>query len=139
MLRGVRASALLQILAGVSSLGLKHLTLATNAQQFSSALTQADPASVHRWFKACLKRAGLPATVQIHELRHSAADTLWRDTGDLVLAQQLLRHESPATTATYLHPSRDDLAQALRDIESLTRHGGETKSCVVNPATHAAI
>jgi len=76
-----------------------------------------DPASVHRWFKGCLKRAGLPPTVQIHELRHSAADTLWRDTGDLILAQQLLRHESPATTANYLHPNRDDLAQALRDME----------------------
>src|SRR5262249_40131573 len=71
-----------------------------------------DPASVHRWFKGCLKRAGLSPTVQIHELRHSAADTLWRDTGDLILAQQLLRHESPATTANYLHPNRDDLAQA---------------------------
>ncbi len=31
----------------------------------------------------------------------------------MILAQQLLRHESPATTAAYLHPSRDDLAEAL--------------------------
>jgi site-specific recombinase XerD len=75
-----------------------------------------DAASVHRWFKACLRRAGLPETMKIHELRHSAADNLWRATGNLILAQQLLRHESPATTAVYLHPNRDDLAAALRAL-----------------------
>jgi site-specific recombinase XerD len=53
-----------------------------------------DPASLHRWFKQCLKRAGLPQSIKTHELRHSAADHLWRATGDLVLAQKLLRHES---------------------------------------------
>jgi len=76
-----------------------------------------DPASVHRWFKTCLERAGLPATVKLHELRHSAADNLWRATGNLLLAQQLLRHESVATTQTYLHPNRDDLAAALGSLE----------------------
>jgi integrase len=49
----------------------------------------------------------------MHELRHSAADNLWRETGNLLLAQQLLRHESVATTQDYLHPSRGDLAHAL--------------------------
>jgi hypothetical protein len=33
-----------------------------------------DQGSVHRWFKRCLERAGLPATIKMHELRHSAAD-----------------------------------------------------------------
>lgn len=80
-----------------------------------------DPASVHRWFKACLRRAGLTETVKIHELRHSAADNLWRQTGNLMLAQQLLRHESVATTQTYLHPSRDDLADALRGLDEPVR------------------
>lgn len=80
-----------------------------------------DPASVHRWFKGCLRRAGLPGTVQIHELRHSAADNLWRQTGNLLLAQQLLRHESVATTQTYLHPNRDDLDAALRSLEKVVR------------------
>jgi site-specific recombinase XerD len=54
----------------------------------------------------------------MHELRHSAADNLWRETGNLVLAQQLLRHESVATKQDYLHPSRDDLANALTHLES---------------------
>ena len=58
---------------------------------------------------------------QIHELRHSAADALWRATGNLVLAQQLLRHESVATTQTYLHPTRDDLSQALASLDQVVR------------------
>ena len=58
------------------------------------------------------------------ELRHSAADNLWRDSGNLLLAQQLLRHESVATTQGYLHPSRDDLVQALTRLQ------------VVNPDSH---
>jgi len=43
------------------------------------------------------------------KLEHSAADDLWRKSGNLTMAQQLVRHESPATTARYLHPTRDDL------------------------------
>ena len=76
-----------------------------------------NPATVHRWFKRCLAVAGLPATIEIHELRHSAADELWRVSGNIVLAQQLLRHENVATTQGYLHPSRDDLREGLRLLD----------------------
>jgi site-specific recombinase XerD len=80
-----------------------------------------DPSSLHRWFKRCLERAGLPDTIEMHELRHSAADHLWRSTGNLMLAQQLLRHESVATTQAYLHPTRDDLAAALASLDQVVR------------------
>jgi integrase/recombinase XerC len=80
-----------------------------------------DAASVHRWFKRCLKTAGLPASVQMHELRHTAADHMWRRTGNIVLAQKLLRHESPATTAAYLHPSEDDLRAGLKLVQEAWR------------------
>jgi site-specific recombinase XerD len=76
-----------------------------------------DPASVHRWHKKCLERAELPASIKLHELRHSAGDNLWRQTGNLLLAQQLLRHQSVATTQHHLHPNRDDLAAALGSLE----------------------
>ncbi len=72
---------------------------------------------MHRWFKTWLERAGLPATIKMHELRHSAADNLWRESGNLMLAQQLLRHESVATTQAYLHPTREDLAEALARMQ----------------------
>jgi site-specific recombinase XerD len=76
-----------------------------------------DPASVHRWFKRCLDQAGLQPTIRTHEMRHSAADHLWRQEGDIVKAQQLLRHESIATTQAYLHPTREDLARALSRLD----------------------
>lgn len=73
-----------------------------------------DPASVHRWFKRCLEQADLPATMKTHEMRHSAADHMWRGEGDIVMAQMLLRHSSVSTTQGYLHPTRADLAEAQR-------------------------
>lgn len=72
---------------------------------------------VHLWFKRALARAGLPETIKLHEMRHSAADNLWRDSKNIVLAQQLLRHRSPATTAAYLHPSMEDLEAALQAMD----------------------
>lgn len=75
------------------------------------------PASVHRWFGRCVAVAELPQTMEMHELRHSAADDLWRVTGNIVLAQKLLRHESVGTTQVYLHPNREDLAAGLRAAE----------------------
>jgi integrase/recombinase XerC len=74
-------------------------------------------AGVHDWFKRCLVRAGLPVTVKMHELRHSAGDEIWRVTGDIVKAQQLLRHESVGTTQAYLHPTRADLLDAMRQVD----------------------
>jgi site-specific recombinase XerC len=80
-----------------------------------------DAASLHRWFKRCLDCAGLPNSIKLHELRHSAADELWRTTGNIVLAQQLLRHESVGTTQAYLHPTREDLAAGLRLVDEAWR------------------
>lgn len=34
-----------------------------------------------------------------------------------MVAQQLLRHESVATTQAYLHPTRDDLTDALARLQ----------------------
>jgi len=49
-------------------------------------------AAAHKWFKARLVRAGLPSAIKMHEMRHSAADNLFRKSGNLLLAQSLLRH-----------------------------------------------
>ena len=85
-----------------------------------------DSASVHRWFKKALERAGLPTAIKLHELRYSAADHLWRSTGNLMLAQQLLRHESVATTQAYLHPTREDLAAGLASLEVVRSQPGDS-------------
>lgn len=76
-----------------------------------------DSSSIHRWFKRCLEVADLPTTILMHELRHSAADHLWRDSGNLVLAQELLRHSQVSTTQLYLHPTRRDLALAMQRLD----------------------
>lgn len=76
-----------------------------------------NPATIHRWFKRCLEHADLPETVKMHELRHSAADAVYRVRGDVAMAQLLLRHENLSTTQAYLHPTKHDLADTLRVLE----------------------
>jgi integrase len=73
--------------------------------------------ALHRWFKRCLTRAGV-ADFPLHELRHSAGDYIWRESGNLVVAQQLLRHKSIETTRRYLHPTREDLIAAMRKADA---------------------
>ena len=83
---------------------------------------------------------GCRTSMKTHEMRHSAADNLWRETGNLILAQQLLRHESPATTAGYLHPTREDLDAALRPSMTPASvafdEDDSAKRCGIAPATH---
>lgn len=76
-----------------------------------------DASSVHRWFKRCLEDAELPS-MPMHELRHTAADHLYRETGDLTAVQMLLGHESVGTTQAYLHPTTDDLDRKLAVVEA---------------------
>jgi integrase/recombinase XerC len=75
-----------------------------------------DPASVHRWWTKSLERAGMDH-FPMHELRHSAAQALYDETGDPVLAQMLLRHKDLKTTRGYLHPSLDRLEAALESMD----------------------
>lgn len=82
-----------------------------------------NPATVHRWFKRCVEQAGLPETVKMHEMRHSAADAIYRQRGDVAMAQMLLRHENLSTTQAYLHPTKTDLADALRTIDTAWGEG----------------
>lgn len=82
-----------------------------------------DRSSLHRWFKRCLERADLP-DFPLHELRHTAGDEMWRATGNLVLAQQLLGHKSLETTRRYLHPTPEDLRSGMR-LVAASREGEE--------------
>ena len=58
--------------------------------------------------KAGIKRKGL------HILRHTAAVTLHRKTGDIVNVKELLRHSSLDTTMIYVKVEKRDLARGLR-------------------------
>ena len=76
-------------------------------------------AAVPRWFKRCLEHAGLPGTFGLHDLRRAAGQPLYDLTGDLLLAKDLLRHESVATTQIYLTPSRTRLEEALNRLDRI--------------------
>jgi integrase len=54
----------------------------------------------------------------LHELRHSALQRIYRETGDLYAAKQLARHASVRTTEEYLHPTADDLRARMLESDS---------------------
>jgi integrase/recombinase XerC len=85
-----------------------------------------DPATIHRWFKDCLVWAGFSRDRWApHDLRHAAGDALYSVTGDIVLAQQLLRHTDIRTTRRYMRPLMDRLSEAMRQQEVLQRKDGD--------------
>jgi len=72
--------------------------------------------SMHDWWKKSLGRAGLPTTMLMHELRHTAATNILKHAkGDhgLIAAQKLLGHKSVKTTETYLHVDDTVLINAI--------------------------
>ena len=63
------------------------------------------------------ERAGIDARVTPHTLRHTFATHLLRETGNLKLVQQALRHADAATTArVYSHLQDAEVADAVRAL-----------------------
>lgn len=69
------------------------------------------------WHEAC-ENAGVP-DIRFHDLRHTSASLLAYSGVPLVLAQQRLRHWSPAMTARYTHALDGMSAQVADQIGAL--------------------
>ncbi len=67
-----------------------------------------DPSAVHRVVKDAAKRAGLPAEVSAHWLRHAHASHSLDRGAPIHLVQATLGHASVATTGRYLHARPND-------------------------------
>ena len=83
------------------------------------------PGLVSAFRRAC-RKAGI-AGFRFHDLRHTAATRIVRRSGNLKIAQKLLRHEDITTTARYAHVLDEDLRRAI---------DGETH---FSPAIHTLI
>ena len=59
------------------------------------------------------KRAGIQSKVSPHLLRHCFGMRVYRETGDILLAQQALGHQSIASTMIYARCDRERLRKAL--------------------------
>jgi len=69
-------------------------------------------------FREWQTAAGFETLYPFHALRHSAITNVYRATKDLFLAQRFARHSSPLTTASYTHPSDEELYEGIRRLRA---------------------
>ena len=68
---------------------------------------------VQRRFHMWSEKAGLPPSISVHCTRHTFATRLYRQSRDIFLVKQALRHRSIAATLVYARADENRLRQAL--------------------------
>ncbi|MDQ1325252.1 MAG: integrase/recombinase XerD [Campylobacterota bacterium] len=72
-----------------------------------------DRSGLYRMIKGVFEKAGVNRK-GLHILRHTFAVKLYRDTKDILVAKEMLRHSSIDTTMIYVTVEKIDIAKALR-------------------------
>jgi integrase len=82
---------------------------------FTTSLgTALEPRNVNRaWVRLC-EKAGMPAGIRLHDLRHACASYALANGADLKSVQKLMRHARLDTTQLYLH-AVDEIPRAGAD------------------------
>jgi integrase len=85
---------------------------------------------MERYFKPATKRTGLPTTLRMHDLRHTAASLLIREGASIKALQKQLGHKDAVQTLNrygHLYPDElDSLADRLEQVHERARLAAET-------------
>lgn len=86
--------------------------------------TVINPSNVHRHFKSVLAAAGLPRTIRLHDLRHSAASLALAEGSEMISVSKMLGHSNPAITAKlYGHAYEEGQRRAAEGTTRRIRGG----------------
>jgi len=80
--------------------------------------------SVEKIFERAVLRAGILKNVSVHALRHSFATHLLEQGTGMHHIQLLLGHQSPRTTAIYLHVQKKDLLNIKSPLDLIGERKG---------------
>jgi len=78
---------------------------------------------IAKQFSKAREDAGLPDDIVLYSARHSFATDMLDRTGNIVLVQKMLGHESVTTTQRYLHPELKGIAELVNQRN--TEHADE--------------
>jgi integrase len=73
------------------------------------------PATVWDWIRKVSESAGIPV-IPPHVLRHTMITTIHRNTGDLLITQELARHLDPRVTSGYVRLEDHRLVDAIASL-----------------------
>jgi len=74
--------------------------------------------AIQKVFKKLARKAGLPARLSIHSLRHTNATELYKASGyNLRLVQQQLGHSTISVSSVYAAVLNKDLEKAVENLE----------------------
>lgn len=83
------------------------------------------PDNLRRHFKLVCAAAGLPATIRIHDLRHTAASLMLAKGNQLTAVSKTLGHSSTVVTGQiYAHGYEEDKRRATASVVKALREGG---------------